>query len=524
MSTLEGNKVRIIGYDKSVEMCHSNNKFENRRTIKNEPSIKNTSVEKEENPVDNHPKKFTLLFKILIGIIIAVVIGLVVTLCAVYIPRNNKNENQEKEKIISVIPEENRKLGSEFDFNTKEGDLKIISVKQKMREDRAIDWEKVTTYSTKITNYWIYILSEKESDEENKNYYDKIYECAISIQSECFTSTNEDCTPIERLDLSKPTRRTRNIEEESDNISKDDKLKEIPIPFCLFNLTNNDAITSIACPQSFPEVKKKKMVLDLYFFRPPGVKRSKEENLNSTITRKTEGNKKYIREINGCICDIENAQFSYCSTDMNTTTDLDNNILSYDELATMNITTDSDNYYLQYKTTNLVDKTENIENDAIEEYKKNLNKFIEKIEPYLKYQVLFSKENFEEYYYIVKKNTSFVQQKRKLRNEVDDYKEEISNENNVWDVFTPTSGIRIDVTLLNNAGLLNNFMQADNYFYLDNKKLEVISKSEESSKSLKQILKDLVLLTDAGNHKVNELYKNTNITLENLTEEIRKYL
>ena len=48
MSTLEGNKVRIIGYDKSVEMCHSNNKFENRRTIKNEPSIKNTSVEKEE--------------------------------------------------------------------------------------------------------------------------------------------------------------------------------------------------------------------------------------------------------------------------------------------------------------------------------------------------------------------------------------------------------------------------------------------------------------------------------------------
>ena len=139
MSTLEGNKVRIIGYDKSVEMCHSNNKFENRRTIKNEPSIKNTSVEKEENPVDNHPKKFTLLFKILIGIIIAVVIGLVVTLCAVYIPRNNKNENQEKEKIISVIPEENRKLGSEFDFNTKEGDLKIISVKQKMREDRAID-------------------------------------------------------------------------------------------------------------------------------------------------------------------------------------------------------------------------------------------------------------------------------------------------------------------------------------------------------------------------------------------------
>jgi hypothetical protein len=66
----------------------------------------------------------------------------------------------------------------------------------------------------------------------------------------------------------------------------------------------------------FTRGKKKKIILDLYFFRPPGIKRTKEQNMNSTITRKTEGDKKYIREINGGICDIENAQFSYCSTDM----------------------------------------------------------------------------------------------------------------------------------------------------------------------------------------------------------------
>ena len=98
----------------------------------------------------------------------------------------------------------------------------------------------------------------------------------------------------------------------------------------------------------------------------------------------------------------------------------------------------------------------------------------------------------------------------------------ILKENNVLDIFTPTSGISVDVTLLNNGGFGNGFMEANNLFYLDNKKIEDISKSEESSKTLKQILKDLILLTDAGNHKITELFQNTNITLESLTEEINK--
>lgn len=172
-----------------------------------------------------------------------------------------QNPPQTWAPIDPVISEaEERKLGSGFNFNTKAWDLQKILVKQKYREDRVNDGQKITLYSTRITNYIINIISEKDSDDANKNYYDKIYECSISIESECFSSSEDDCTPKEKLNLSKSRRRVRNIEEK-ENAEKDDKLKDIPIPFCLFNLTNNDVITSIACPNSLPETKKKKIVL-----------------------------------------------------------------------------------------------------------------------------------------------------------------------------------------------------------------------------------------------------------------------
>lgn len=56
---------------------------------------------------------------------------------------------------------ESRKLGSEFEFNTKVGDLKRISVNQKFKEDMLIDGEKVVSFLTRITNYDIYLISFK---------------------------------------------------------------------------------------------------------------------------------------------------------------------------------------------------------------------------------------------------------------------------------------------------------------------------------------------------------------------------
>ena len=59
--------------------------------------------------------------------------------------------------ILNPIPE-SKKLGSEFDFNTKLGDLKRIHIKQKYKEDMVKDGEKITSFSYRITNYLIYIF------------------------------------------------------------------------------------------------------------------------------------------------------------------------------------------------------------------------------------------------------------------------------------------------------------------------------------------------------------------------------
>ena len=468
----------------------------------------------------------------IIGSIIALIIVVVIIVVIILTTKKVTKGPEEKTEVPTSLPIEpikpitptefeKQKLGSEFDFNTKEGDLKRILVNQKYTEDRIIDGEKVTTFFSRNTIYDIYIISEQNSDEENKYYYDKLYTCALSIQKECHSSTNENCEPKLKVDLSKVA--SRNLEKKR-NLEEKNNLKDLPIPICLFNLTNNDVITSISCHKSLPETKKKMIVLDLYFFRPPGIKRLKKENIDDTITRKTVNNRKYIREINRGICDIENAQFSFCTTDMNTTTDLENNILSYDEKAIMNITVDSDNSYVKTKITNLVDISDKVENFNPKIYEENLNNIIKKIKPFLKNDVLFSKENFEEIYFISKNGMEAFKkmQKRKLLDGVSQEDNMIKKENNLLDIFSPNSGITVDVTLFNNAGINSDFMEADSKFYIEHNKTEDISTTKESSRSFNQIIKDLIILSKSGNHLATELYKKTNITLEEMTEEINK--
>ena len=91
-------------------------------------------------------------------------------------------------------------------------------------------------------------MSEKNSDEANKYYYIEYMNVLALSKMKCFSPTEEDCTSKEKLDLSNPIRRIRN-HEINDTLEKNDKIKDIPIPFCLFNLTNNDVITSITCPK-----------------------------------------------------------------------------------------------------------------------------------------------------------------------------------------------------------------------------------------------------------------------------------
>ena len=89
-------------------------------------------------------------------------------------------------------------------------------------------------------------------------------------------------------------------------MSSIDDYKDLPIPLCLFNITDNNFITSITCPESFSNESKNIILLDLYFFRPPAIERADKKNDNITITieEDKEKNRKYIHEVNGGLCNI----------------------------------------------------------------------------------------------------------------------------------------------------------------------------------------------------------------------------
>ena len=462
---------------------------------------------------------------IILGILLPILIIAIITVIVLYKKNQKKCSTctegiQEEDKpdpfsvIIPVYPENYQKLESEFEYKTKVGDLRRIHVNQKTEEDRVYEGKNIKRINERDTLYYIYIISESNPEPDFINYYNKIYTAAISIAKECFATDNEDCVPETLVDLSgAEIHNSRNLEEAND-------LKDIPIPFCLFNLTNNDVITSIACHESFSEYKKKLMVLDLYFFRPPGLKRPDKEELNVTITKEIRGDNLFIRETNGGICDIENSISSFCTTDMNTTSDKEGNILHYEEVAYMNIETDELNSYTKNKITKLVDLTNETKSFEPEKYKTSLNQLLPLIKPYFKYDELFSKEDFEEILIVSKKGgkeLKNINSKRKLQ-VIDIPKGSI--ENTLLN-FDGNSGVNFEVNLINNPGIdkENQNMEGISKLKIENKNKE-LSSSKKSSLSIKDIIQALSSLSEAGNKKATQLYQSLNITLQNMTEVI----
>jgi len=225
---------------------------------------------------------------------------------------------------------------------TRVGDLKQISLVQKSKDETKINGKVIETENIRKTNYYIYIISEEDPDEEHSAYYTKMYSGCISIISEC-SSSSDDCQPQPLVDLTLKPKNTGNarILEDSDII------KDSPIALCYFNITDNHIITTIKCHESFPESQKNQMLLDLYFFRPPASQRIDKQGDNITLEISEDG--KNIREINGGLCNIYNNFGSLCTTDMNTTLDSEKNLISYDEEAITIINYDEHNSYRKKK-------------------------------------------------------------------------------------------------------------------------------------------------------------------------------
>lgn len=399
-------------------------------------------------------------------------------------------------------------IEEEFKISTNVNDLTRIYVNQKSYENITANGQITQILVDRKTIYDIYIISSSKSNEETKNFYNETYLCAISISSECISSEDEYCVPQKLVDFNdQDYSHVRNLDEIED-------LEDIPIPLCLFNLTNNNVITSMTCPKSLSSTKKYTMILDLYFFRPPSIKRPDKNKSNITIDYEIlDNNQKMIKEKNGGICDVENFMYSFCTTEMNTTVDSNNKILKYDEIAFTNITTDQNNSYIKTKITTLIDESNKTQSLNSEKFNETLWNLLSKLEPYMQYDMHFSIEQFKELY-LVTKNVTKPKNKRNLFS---------SNKNNVvysdnLFYFEHYGGVILNIDIKDNTGIGSENVEALVDLKIDSENKNLVQLKEFTN--IDHIINKLILLSKSGNSLATELFEKINETLNNLVDTI----
>ena len=413
----------------------------------------------------------------------------------------------------TVVP----KLDKEFSFNTNAGDLKRISVVQNSIDQSLFNNQLISTDVTRQTIYDIIILSEEDAPEEDKHFYSKMYTGAISIASECYKIGQEECVYKEMVDLSKIKEDSTKKRILEDNIS----FENASLATCLFNITDNDFITSITCHEKYPEIKKNEMLLDLYFYRAPAIERKNKtkDNITLTFTEDQKKNRKYIRETNGGLCKIHNNWGSLCTTDMNITTDLDGNLLAYDELAITNIVYDGNNSFTKTKKSHLVDHSANITNDDAVKYKKHYEKLLEKIKPYMKEDVQFPREKFSELYNLVKKNSSDQDEKKGANTN-----RRLSSADAIQyikqkELFHLDSlGVEINLNMKLNPGINTDRMSSGLDLSFDDVTHELYNQPHLSN--IHNIIEQLRALSKAGNILATQLYDKIIDKLEELPNKM----
>ena len=476
-----------------------------------------------EGKKESKYKKKNILLLILVPITIIFIIALISGII-IFLKSGKENEEKEKEKEKDNDSEtqkiELQKLKKEFEIVTTPGQLKRISVTQKTIDETKSNGKSFVVKTIRKTNYDIYIISEEEATEENILFYSKLYTAAISIVSECYSMDQEDCEPEKMVELSVEKKEKNNNTRVLNNI---EDYKDLPIPLCTFQITDNNFILSITCPETFSKSKKNEIFLDLYFFRPPAIERADKKNNNITviIDENKKKNRKYIREYNGGLCHIQNNFDSFCTTDMNTTTDLEGNLLSYDEFAVTNITTDENNYYIRKKLTNLIDETDKTDNLDVIKYKKSLDKLLYNLDPYMKEDIKFITEDFIKLYNIVHKNENLVSNKKKTFRNLLDYSISQTNEAKEANLFyyRDDGGVEINYNLVNDPGVKDGeAMQAFSNLACDNENKELVNKYLYTN--ISYIIDKLSVLSKAGNTLSTELYNNLKEKLNNINNEI----
>ena len=489
-------------------------------------SERNFNKKKDNEGINlkNKKLKYIIISSILFFIVLAIII-IIVIVCRkkteeppitppkepeITIPLDNPS--------IPLITKKKLEYEQGFTFKTEIGQLNRIIVKQHYDETTIRNGKQTKISFDRKDIYDIYVISESEPIGELKYCYSKLYTCAVSIVAECESMRNNNCNPSTILDL---VSESIPNETEARNLQEIEDIEDIPIPLCLFNITDNNGITSIKCPKSMDEGKVKGIVLDLYFFRPPGIKRvnKKENNITIDIVDLEDGNK-LVRETNGGRC-AESNLISFCSTNMNTTKDAEGNLISYQEIATTNITKDENNMYIKIKETILDDITEKNNNSTAEIYKGNMEKLLEKLNPFMHYYEQVSEEQFIEIY---KLSINGELPKKKKTNRkgrgLDEEKKGYIKEEEIF-TYDDLGGTNIFLTLSIDSSLNSDTFKANSYLkFGEDEEDELVNNKYQSI--LTEIFKKISILSQAGNHLVNILYQNIKNPMQDITQVIKK--
>ena len=505
------------------------NKLENDLSKTEKPVSKypKTSNENGQNNSNSSCNKIKKIKWYIVAIIVIIVV-LVVVLVPVLKKKKERNTDiissttDSTDDIIEPIPKE-------FDILTEVGKLKQISVTQKSKEETKLNNYTIIDDYLRKTDYDIYFISEEEAKGDNRLFYTKMYSGVVSIRSECVTE-KQDCTPQPLLSLTSVERNLRFLEDT-------EKYKDQPIPLCLFNITDNNVITTLTCPESLSDLKKNEIILDLYFFRPPAAQRPDKNNDNITLNiDKDEENRTYIHETNGGYCNIYNNWYSHCTTDMNTTLDPKGNLLNYNEQAITEIDYDEANSYKKDKVTTLIDTSDTVSSKDIKNFENAFNYLLNVIKPYMNEELQFSESDYNDLLNVIKdKNQSKELQSYEPQKTRDTFRRlavsKIQYYKNADIFFNKITPIQVNLGLKIDTGINSKIMGAYGTLTLDDR--EFIFSSIEETSSLDDLINTLSIISKSanilGSQLYNEIYDRLDCVLNEISikigtlEELLKY-
>ena len=395
----------------------------------------------------------------------------------------------------------------ELVFKTKVNDIRRLSMKKISNENLIFNGIEIQTKYLRKTNYDIYFISEKRADEENKDFYDKIYTASISMVSQCLSTKNEECELKNLVNL------LNNDKKNLSSLKEINDLKDIPIPLCLFNITDTNIIISISCPESLPESIKKEILSDLYYFRPVAKISSKKTHEMDIIT---ENNIKNIRKQSKGLCDMKSNSPSTCNIDSNITKDSEGNFLAFNETASIDITTDINNKLSNNKTTHLIDITSQISYLNPDKFKAVLNDLLLILKPYMKYEEIDSINK------VIRESNGkiiidrFYSNRHLEENDGMIYKQHLTKEESLFS--GEFYGKSINLNLKIDSGINVETMKALSVLKLGDENIE-ISKIEQPT-NLNKIIDKLKSLSNKGNYLAYQLYEKLKKNIDELPQEL----